>query len=48
MKVFAHGDTGQKALADLNQAVVTALKVTRNEYKYVADLELDLRRASLA
>ncbi len=41
MKAFAHPGTG-RALADLNAAVETTAKVCRNEWKYVARLDLDL------
>jgi two-component system NtrC family sensor kinase len=38
MKEFAHPDQREKAPADLNQALRTTLAITKNEYKYVADL----------
>ncbi len=42
MKAFAHPDQGEMAAIDLNQAIRNTLTVARNEYKYVADLDLDL------
>ncbi|MFN3201275.1 MAG: ATP-binding protein [Bradymonadia bacterium] len=39
MKEFAHPDTREKAPADLNNALESALTVARNEYKYVAEVE---------
>lgn len=41
MKAFAHPDGGQKAHADLNQAIRDTLVIAHNEYKYVADVETD-------
>ena len=40
MKEFAHPDNAQKAFADLNQAIRSTLVVARNEYKYVADADV--------
>lgn len=42
MKEFAHPDQRDKALADLNKALLNTLVVARNEYKYVADVETRL------
>ena len=42
MKSFAHSSQVEKAPGDLNEAIQTTLTVARNEYKYVADVELDL------
>lgn len=42
MKDLAHPDESEQAPADLNKAIQDALVVTRNEYKYVADVETDL------
>jgi signal transduction histidine kinase len=42
MKAFAHPDGAEMEPADLNRAVEATLIVTRNEYKYVADLVTDL------
>jgi signal transduction histidine kinase len=44
MKAFAHPGSEAKAPADLNEALRTTSVVCRNEYKYVADLELELGR----
>jgi signal transduction histidine kinase len=41
MKGLAHPGQEEKAAADLNAALEAALTVTRNEYKYVADVESD-------
>jgi signal transduction histidine kinase len=43
MKRFSHSSTTDMAPADINEAIETTLTVCRNEYKYVArvDLELD-------
>jgi two-component system, NtrC family, sensor kinase len=42
MKEFAHPDQKEMVETDLNRAVTATLEVARNEYKYVADLQLDL------
>jgi PAS domain S-box-containing protein len=42
MKEFAHPDQREKASADLNQALLTTLAVTKSEYKYVADVVTEL------
>ncbi len=42
MKEFAHSDSRQMAPADLNRALHSTLIVASNEYKYVADIRLDL------
>ncbi|MCA9664220.1 MAG: response regulator [Myxococcales bacterium] len=42
MKEFGHPDNGNKTEVDLNQLLRTTLEVSRNEYKYVADVELEL------
>ena len=42
MKQFSHPGDDAMAPADLNQLVETALTVAKNEYKYVADIELAL------
>ncbi|GLY29068.1 PAS domain-containing protein [Kineosporia sp. NBRC 101731] len=44
MKDFSHPGQG-RAEADLNQAVRTTIQVCRNEWRYVADVELDLSDA---
>jgi PAS domain S-box-containing protein len=43
MKEFSHPGTGEKTLLDINRAIETTLTVARNEWKYVAELELDLQ-----
>ncbi|HLK38808.1 MAG TPA: ATP-binding protein, partial [Polyangiaceae bacterium] len=42
MKEFSHPDQKEKAPADLNRALQTALALARNEYKLVADVETEL------
>jgi PAS domain S-box-containing protein len=42
MKEFAHPGTRQMALADLNRIISNAVAVCRNEWKYVADTDLQL------
>ncbi|MEN9403198.1 MAG: hypothetical protein RL091_1901, partial [Verrucomicrobiota bacterium] len=42
MKEFSHPGTGEKVPADLNHAIQSTVEVARNEWKYVAELELDL------
>ncbi len=42
MKEFAHPDQKEMTSVNLNQAISSTLTVARNEYKYVADLEMDL------
>ena len=42
MRVFSHPGGGEMAPADVNEAIETTLIVARNEYKYVAELELSL------
>ncbi|HTQ06247.1 MAG TPA: ATP-binding protein [Polyangiaceae bacterium] len=42
MKEFAHPDEKEMAAADLNQAIQSTLVIAHNEYKYVAELELEL------
>lgn len=41
MKEFAHPDHREKSLADLNHAIQNTLTIARNEYKFVADAEMD-------
>jgi signal transduction histidine kinase len=43
MKDFAYPDRNEQAPSDLNRAITSTLIVARNEYKYVAELETDLR-----
>lgn len=42
MKEFAHPDQKEMVPTDLNRALTATLEISRNEYKYVADLETDL------
>ncbi len=42
MKNFSHPDRDEKQPADLNQAIQSTVTVSRNEWKYVADMDLDL------
>ena len=42
MKEFAHPGGREKAAANLNRAIETTIAVARNEWKYVATLDLDL------
>jgi PAS domain S-box-containing protein len=42
MKAFAHPSAGVHEPVDINESVRTTLVVARSEYKYVADVELDL------
>ncbi|HWQ09883.1 MAG TPA: ATP-binding protein, partial [Holophaga sp.] len=42
MKVFSHPGTEGRSSVDLNRALENTVLVARNEWKYVADLDLDL------
>jgi PAS domain S-box-containing protein len=42
MKRFSHPSSSDAAPADLGEAIETTLAVCRNEYKYVADVSLEL------
>lgn len=42
MKEFAHPDAQERVRVDLNRAIESTLTIAKNEYKYVADLEMDL------
>ncbi|MEQ8786571.1 MAG: PAS domain S-box protein, partial [Pirellulaceae bacterium] len=42
MKAFSHPGTEDKSPIDLNAAIDTSITVSRNEWKYVADMETDL------
>jgi PAS domain S-box-containing protein len=42
MKEFSHPGGGERTLADLNKAIESTVTVARNEWKYVADLQLEL------
>jgi PAS domain S-box-containing protein len=41
MRQFSHPGTDQKVESDLNQALESTITVSRNEWKYVADMETD-------
>jgi two-component system NtrC family sensor kinase len=43
MKEFSHPGSDEKQLADINKAIQTTLTVSRNEWKYVADVETFLQ-----
>ncbi len=42
MKEFSHPGGREKTPADLNKAIESTVTVTRNEWKYVAEVKLDL------
>jgi len=42
MKEFAHPDRKEMVASDLNRALRATLEVARNEYKYLADVAIDL------
>jgi signal transduction histidine kinase len=42
MKSFSYKEGGQRAYADLNEALTTTLTIARNELKYAADITVDL------
>jgi signal transduction histidine kinase len=42
MKQFSHPDQDEPELTDLNKAIRNTVTVARNEWKYVAEMELDL------
>jgi len=42
MKAFSHPGTGSKIPADINRAIENTVTVSRNEWKYESDLQLDL------
>ena len=42
MKEFSHPGTKEKSNQDLNKIIETTVTVARNEWKYVAEMELDL------
>ncbi|HKU25142.1 MAG TPA: PAS domain S-box protein, partial [Candidatus Sulfotelmatobacter sp.] len=43
MKEFSHPGSEEKQPADINQAILTTLTVSRNEWKYVAEVETVLQ-----
>ena len=44
MKEFSHPGGKEKSPADLNKAIESTVTVARNEWKYVADLKLELEK----
>lgn len=44
MKDFAHSDQGEKSVSDINDMLLSCLTVSRNELKYVADVETNFDR----
>jgi PAS domain S-box-containing protein len=42
MRDMAHPDSGEKLATDINRAIENTVTVSRNEWKYVADVLLDL------
>jgi len=42
MKEFSHPGMSEKKLNDINKAIETTINVSRNEWKYVAELDTDL------
>ncbi len=42
MRAFSHPGTDEKILTDINQSLESTVTVSRNEWKYVADLQTDL------
>lgn len=44
MKEFSHPDMGEKVDADINKAIERAADLSRNEWKYVADLFMDFEK----
>lgn len=42
MKAFAHPDGAEMTTVDLNAAITSTLTISRNEYRYTADLVTDL------
>jgi two-component system, NtrC family, sensor kinase len=42
LREFAHPDADEQGAADINHALQTTLTVTRNEYKYIANIETHL------
>ena len=42
MKNFSHPGTETHAMADLNQCIKATVVITKNEWKYIADLDVDL------
>ncbi|HBE77009.1 MAG TPA: hypothetical protein DDW65_04395 [Firmicutes bacterium] len=44
MKDFSHPGQGEKMLTDINKALEGTITISRNEWKYVADLETNFER----
>lgn len=42
MKTFSHPGSGEQAAADLNEAIRATLTVARNQFRYIAQAELEL------
>ena len=42
MKNFAHPSTKQKSLSNINQGVDVTITISRNEWKYIAEMETEL------
>lgn len=42
MREFSHPGSREKSLADLNRAIETTVVIARNEWKYVAEMKLEL------
>jgi signal transduction histidine kinase len=42
MKEFAHPGSDEKASIDINRCIETTVRVAKNEWRYVADVNLDL------
>ena len=45
MKEFSHPGTKEQAYVDLNRTIESAVVLSRNEWKYLAEMELDLDRS---
>jgi len=43
MREFSHGGSREKTVVDINRSVQSTVSVARNEWKYVATVELDLQ-----
>jgi len=41
MRAFAHPDSGEKTFTDINESIESTITVSRNEWKYVADVVTD-------
>ncbi|TAL32359.1 MAG: PAS domain S-box protein [Spirochaetes bacterium] len=42
MKEFSHPGTTEKTMTDINRSIESTVTISRNEWKYIADLETDL------